>query len=392
MLTEQAIKSVLNKDWKQFKEKHSANEETSKRFHYNIVSVSSYTGHLENYHSDVWGFLLDCNGIHNQGDLFLNLFLKYLITNKHISETAESLFGNAKVLREKGRIDVCIIDSNEKHCIIIENKINNAVDQNKQLERYYDYAKSRKLNVVAILYVSLKGDRQSLIPDGPIVSPLAACNHSENDLLNGWVKKCKQVFNQDNTDSQEDIRSFLHQYSLLLQYLTLSNLKTMSAEILYQFLNTPEDLTTALIIEKELENIKFYREKIFREKMGNNYYLPFTSQGIYAKEYPNYMIFKNWKFQNKYIFQLDIAHYKNRTEFIFYETNGKVSGEETNSFLFAVTGSDQFKFRDRINGNHHFSYSMNVADGYKTLREFDEKVADYSKELFKKMDDFDKNN
>lgn len=84
----------------------------------------------ETDHSRILGELLDPQGSHGQGNLFLHEFLKLLKVNA----PAEGVW---QVSIEKGRIDILLRRENPASVIIIENKANSAVDQQHQLYRYW---------------------------------------------------------------------------------------------------------------------------------------------------------------------------------------------------------------------------------------------------------------
>ncbi len=112
-------------------------EITGERFNiFNILKVERSEVHT---HSAILGELLDVNGSHGQKDVFLNLFIEYLINEKKIKPpfdnfdskksktTIEKHIGLIDEKKERGgRIDI-IIEAN-KSAIIIENKID-ACDQ-----------------------------------------------------------------------------------------------------------------------------------------------------------------------------------------------------------------------------------------------------------------------
>lgn len=86
----------------------------------------------ENQHSNLLKKLLNPRGKHGQGDLFLKSFLEMLkvpYNNEYWTVNTEKKAG------EKGRIDLIIYSKDKR--IIIENKINGAVNQPNQLYRYW---------------------------------------------------------------------------------------------------------------------------------------------------------------------------------------------------------------------------------------------------------------
>lgn len=86
--------------------------------------------HKEPMHSRILAALLNPNGDHGQGALFLHSFLKLLEINDHDK-------GTWVVNCETGRIDICLERDDPKSVIIIENKSNYAIDQKNQLYRYW---------------------------------------------------------------------------------------------------------------------------------------------------------------------------------------------------------------------------------------------------------------
>src|SRR5690606_14762667 len=108
---------------------------------------------LENFHSDILHHLLNPDGPHREGRLFLDVFLDYLNNLPNTFHVNLNDFGNLEVHKELAKIDISIIDKHSNKIIIIENKINNAIDQRDQLLTYYNWAKSQKLEVVGIVYL-----------------------------------------------------------------------------------------------------------------------------------------------------------------------------------------------------------------------------------------------
>lgn len=81
-------------------------------------------------HSFLLANILNPNSEHGQGNLFLYLFLKMIGI-----EAPE--IGQWTVTAEKGRIDILLKRANPHSVVVIENKSNNAIDQENQLYRYW---------------------------------------------------------------------------------------------------------------------------------------------------------------------------------------------------------------------------------------------------------------
>ena len=85
-------------------------------------------------------YLLNPQENHGCGDIFLKLFIKLLSVPIEINTKCAKV--NPEFVMELGRIDILVHDPDGKNAIIIENKID-AGDQEKQLYRYYKYAKEK---------------------------------------------------------------------------------------------------------------------------------------------------------------------------------------------------------------------------------------------------------
>lgn len=105
--------------------------EQSKKEYSSDFNTLSFFKIDEKKHSELLAELLNPNGKHGQGDLFLNSFMQISAIN--LKDTKNKWI----VTAEKGRIDIRI----KAHCphsvIIIENKSNFAGDQENQLYRYW---------------------------------------------------------------------------------------------------------------------------------------------------------------------------------------------------------------------------------------------------------------
>lgn len=88
----------------------------------------------ENQHSNLLRKLLHLNGKHHQGNLFLTEFLNILEIDSSILSDSEVKIKNEKKAGS-GRVDIYI--SIGDHKILIENKVNGAINQKNQLYRYW---------------------------------------------------------------------------------------------------------------------------------------------------------------------------------------------------------------------------------------------------------------
>ncbi len=109
--------------------------------------------------------------------IFLKSFLRYL---EEYGFSVEKI-NFPKITYEDNHIDASINDTN--YCVIIENKINGAVDQEKQIERYLEDAKARyKANAEDIYLIYLTAD------GGKIISEISL------------TEKAKKILNFENPE------------------------------------------------------------------------------------------------------------------------------------------------------------------------------------------------
>ncbi|EAJ5680976.1 hypothetical protein BXA13_01435 [Campylobacter lari] len=114
-----------------------------------------------NLHSGILNSLLDPSEIHEQGRLFLDLFLEKIGLKEWFGESDD-----VKVLKEYKNIDI-YIHNGIKH-IILENKIW-ASDQYEQISRYIDilnqqgvsYKDIENIENIAVIYLTLDGRKPS---------------------------------------------------------------------------------------------------------------------------------------------------------------------------------------------------------------------------------------
>lgn len=111
----------------------------------------------ENAHSRILGMLLRHKELDGGGNMILKSFIDYIIDKnndkKYFSEIKEKI-KNPQITVEKSRIDIWIKER-KKYAIIIENKVYNATDQDRQIERYIEVTKEEgyKEENIYLLYL-----------------------------------------------------------------------------------------------------------------------------------------------------------------------------------------------------------------------------------------------
>jgi hypothetical protein len=137
---------------------------------FNIFRVLGIHSRENKTHSALLANLLDQDGCHGQGALFLDAFLFSCIASGKLPKEFENIaFCEWEVFREHsmddGRMDLVLRHSTAGALIVIENKIY-AKDQDRQLERYWNWMQSCRNNfpTQSLLYLTLYGSYPVMPP------------------------------------------------------------------------------------------------------------------------------------------------------------------------------------------------------------------------------------
>ena len=160
-----------------------------------IFTVISGAYYHENYHSDILSYYLEFNDAKSS-------FIKWV--NNLKNDKNKIIFQdyiNGKILREKRKIDILLLNNNETKGIIIENKSNNAVDQADQIYRYYKEISEEKLEVEAIVYLNknalklpkLSEEKLAEINNILVKAQLVGQNNSFEDVLNDVIRTTENI-------------------------------------------------------------------------------------------------------------------------------------------------------------------------------------------------------
>jgi len=140
------VKNTLQETIKlvdQFKEKREILLELAP-FHFNVLDEA---GVNENSHSKIIGKILKYKDKGNF--IHLNSFLKNVKLDLRIE--------HPRIFVEKGRLDISILD--KSFALVIENKVHNAVDQDKQISNYVEFLKKQgyQINQIYVIYLTRLG-------------------------------------------------------------------------------------------------------------------------------------------------------------------------------------------------------------------------------------------
>ena len=220
---------------------------------YNIFTLFHNFSDEVNLHSNFIASLLDPNGDHYKGDLFLKLFLETCGIDDFSIDT-----GRATVFKEFKHIDIYISDG-KKH-IILENKVY-AKDQPTQIARYIEAIKKEGAEDedIYVLYLHPDGElpkenslggyklnqnNTKLEKDGSSIN-FKVISYGKEILE--WIDKCK-----NEVSNITDLNVFLSQYKDVI-------------EMIYDRYKRIDEMETAKFVEIFKENYTAVSE------IANNY-------------------------------------------------------------------------------------------------------------------------
>lgn len=269
-------------------------EAREKGENFNVFSIMNMERSEVNTHSSLIGELLNPNGHHGQGDIFLQLFIDEM-RNSFGSDISLDYFNNSindKICERTitkeidwenvtgGRIDLIIEDKHQ--ILIIENKLD-AIDQEYQLIRYNNYAETKKYKNAFLMYLTLDGkelkneipytSKGSLNIEGynfhykkkDIYEKTLKINNVYNCLyypisyeihIRDWIEKCIK-----ETNGKPLLQATLKQYLTLIKKITFQTMsEEMKKDIVTAILNSPEEKTenikSALAIADSINSLK----------------------------------------------------------------------------------------------------------------------------------------
>ncbi len=229
---------------------------------FNIFSVTKIERYENNTHSAMLAELLNPEGSHHQGDLFLKEFLKVIapkcfknqtcsdktesFLTQHVSVKTEKYIGQKNIVEALGgRIDIMISSSN--CCFIIENKID-APDQERQLERYSNFNQEEKY----ILYLTLWGQSAPISSAGKLIINEDYYPISYNKEIVKWLENC--IVECENPYVNHTIQQYLTLVKKITNQLEkkhMNNLHSLIAENLKEAEQISSMLNT---VKQDLQN------------------------------------------------------------------------------------------------------------------------------------------
>lgn len=253
------MKELLNKISEIIKRHEEISKLSGENF--NVFNVIGVTTDEVRLHSKFLAELLNPNGSHGQGNIFLELFLAEFKIDNFEPEGAKvdiEKHVGTKTEIDGGRIDI-IIEEKNKNLIIIENKIY-APDQENQLLRYYHYGKEK---IVRLFYLTLFGNEPSDKSLGLTEDTENNSKKKENEIIDytllsydtqiiSWLKKCRKEAVQ-----QPLLREGISHYINLIKFLTGQSInEAMNKEIVETITSNLENFKSSLKIINNINDAK----------------------------------------------------------------------------------------------------------------------------------------
>lgn len=308
---------------------------------FNIVLAASNIYYRENYHSDIIAYIL----VNKKNTL--KYFIEYINALSKMPKVDENNYLDIEVIREENKIDILIRDLTSRHCIIIENKINNAGDMKRQLPRYYRTCIKNGYTVDRILYYSLDGKKRpdkstwtdkdlQLEIDNKIVFG-AAANGSKTDYVNAFLNRCKS-----NTENEQE-KAFYCQYIDLLEYLRRDQMDYQLMEKFYKEMLNVEQYSSALSISDMLNDfIGFRCDRIYNNFLNDH--SPFEKKSIWLNTVTIYEFIR--EIDPKEHIKLDICPEQNQTKICFWIQKPKTKSDLIKNILKQIGEEVSFIKKD----------------------------------------------
>lgn len=344
---------------------------------FNLFYLISDHYYRETFHSDIIAALLSPKEKHGGGNLYLNLFLDMIGVDK-------SNYQDAKVHKEYGtndgtlggRIDI-FIEGGNKHCVVVENKLNNAGDTYKQLPKYYHYLDNNKYNIDKFVYLPLNpyktpdksdwSDEERIFIDGKL-KILPAFLEGEPNLIDNWLEIAEKK------TENEDARFIIKQYVTVLRNLTNSIMNAKSLKSFYNEMIEGDNLKTALSVRDMLNDLPEYMAKRIVDEFSSNYE-PFEKVFLFSTSSKKAAVLHEAK-KNDISFSVDIYCNELGYEIVFFNRQGNIPEEDfanlKNSLKDALNG---FEKRPNVNNQYELRLGFNEED----------KVHSFIKELLNKL-------
>jgi len=275
---------------------------------FNIFKLLGVATHEVKTHSKFLAELLNPKGSHEQGPVFLKLFLSQfdIVDFDPSSASVKVEFHTGTVSEDTGgRIDILITDAHRRH-IIIENKIY-AGEQANQLLRYYNFGTFQS-SLTKLFYLTLYGDKPTdWGTGGQLKEGDCTCISYQSHMII-WLENCKK-----EAVNLPILRETITQYIYLIKYLTNQTTNyQMQEDIVKLVLDNENSLksfvslseTTESVLQEILERFRKSLEPIAEKfgldlKFAINRNEPYTGIWFTGDKLAKYNLSIGFEFENK---------------------------------------------------------------------------------------------
>lgn len=224
-------------------------------------------------HSRFLSALLDPNGPHRLGTIFLNSFLDRIGSDFDYEEKSLEVYPNNQNRSEYKEIDICFIDRAVEKAVMIENKIyhqdTNHEDKG-QLENYYGrLIEEDKIpeDGIEVYYLTLDGhepseDSVKLSGKYPKLQNKVKCISYSVEILE-WLRTIvKECYNKPS------LRESIIQYIKIVENMTNNNLSVDEIKELSNLIgDNEENLQSTKVLLDNFSHIKWYTIHDFWEEL-----------------------------------------------------------------------------------------------------------------------------
>ena len=269
-ITSKFIDEDMLKRYREYIDKNNFEE----NYPFNIFELISDIYYRENFHSDIIAKLFE-------NEIILKNFLDFIGVDK-------SKYENYEVEREESKIDILI--KTEKNCIIVENKLNWAVDMPEQLFRYYNECKNnKKLEVDKIVYLSpnsWKQPEEQSIKEIPkeLIKTIIGYDGENNDFYTMVLQKSLEEM---NNKEPKEWRLLLEHYLKILRKTGVTKMDTLTKTFYEKIKEEPQEYEKIKLIVNMYNNLTTTRansliSKFINGKIWGN--PPFVYFDFYIKD------------------------------------------------------------------------------------------------------------
>ncbi len=267
---------------------------------FNVFSILRMESKENDTHSNFLGNLLDPNGTHLMGSIFLEIFLKVINAEDFLDVSTASVYleySCGKVdyaAKTGGRIDIYLKDTSGRS-ISIENKIY-AGDQPNQIERYVNHNKGFN----KVYYLTLEEKDASKESRGELKAGTDYFTMTYRDEIVDWLEICTK-----EAANAPIVRETIKQYRILIQKLTKSIDTVQEQELQKLILSNYE---AAELIARNFDSAKetlcnnlrntvlkkvneLLLDSNYKAILGDRITMSYSQIWIKNKKYPNSQVF-----------------------------------------------------------------------------------------------------